>query len=296
MGNATGARPAIATKRPRAARRARSAAARPARRAGPPHRRWVPSGPGPSRLDGRQVLVRRLEHERGRVDEQRHLAARDPLQQAATGVGIGRRTVPSRTSTPNGCEGMQRGTLAPLRGAEVAQVLAGQRGHHDAADAHRPGAGERLRVDPRADDEDAPRPADVDAPGPQVAERVGRELERARGRRARRERPAERPARRPEPDLASGPHRDHVAADRGLDRRRAGRRSTIRHRSRCPGTSDSSSPSSVAPRLGRPFAARGAHRPPAAGSACASIPGPTGIDDLVDPPVARGARGADRPP
>ena len=53
---------------------------------------------------------------------------------------------------------MEGRALASLARPEVTQLLAGQRRDDDAADAHRPGPGERLGVDPGADHEDAADP------------------------------------------------------------------------------------------------------------------------------------------
>ena len=176
--------------------------------------------------------------------------------------GSRRRTVPSSTRTAERRRAGGARPLPALRGAEVTQLLARQRRDDDPAHAHRAGAGERLGVDPRPDDEDAAGPADVDAARAQLAERVGRELEAATGRRSGGERAAQRPARRADADL----------------RARAGRRSRRRRSvttivSRC-------SPVTMPPMLG--LAGHGASSSPS--SPCRP------------PPSAGRERGAQRPP
>ena len=182
IGNATGARPPIATKR----RLELHAALEPPqpgrpRRAGPRRRRSVPSGPAPSRASivGRSSAVG-LEHERGRVDQQRRPRGRRAARAARRPAsGSRRRTAPSRTSTPNGGRGWSEARWRRSEARKSRQLLAGQRGDDDPAHAHRAGPGQRLGVDPRADDEDAPRSADVDA-ARAAARRTGRSRARAR--------------------------------------------------------------------------------------------------------------------
>ena len=195
-------------------------------RAPPARRPDAAAHPQPSRAAAARRRAVLVEHQRRRVDQAaRPATPASRSRMAATGVAIDRRTVPSRASTPNGALGVQRGPLAALRGLEVAQLLAGQRGDHDAADAHRAGAGERLRVDARPDDEDAAGPPDVDAARPELPERIGRELEAARaGEPAamtprRPGRPPGFGSRRPArpPDLAGQGRRDLDAVIAGHD-------------------------------------------------------------------------------
>ena len=226
-------RPPVARRRaPRCAASRMHVAREPARSrrapgCGPRARRWARCGRGPSRPGrGQRPPGSVVEDERGRIDEQRDLRARQPLEQLPPpGPGMGRRTAPSRARTPNGAGGVERRALAALRCLEVAQLLAGQRRHDDAADAHGARPREGLGVDPRADHEDAAGSADVDPARPQLAERVRGELQPAARGGARRE--ARRGARGPpartrmlgtRPDLGDG------AAERASRRGRGARR------------------------------------------------------------------------
>ena len=103
-------------------------------------------------------------------------------------------------------QSVERGPLPRLRREEVAPFLAGQPGHHDAADAHRPGTGQRLGVDPRADDEDRRRPGRRRGrPARQPAVWPGRELEP----------PARRPAEATMPARCRGRRRRIVIDEPG---------------------------------------------------------------------------------
>ena len=114
------------------------------------------------------------------------------------------------------------------------------------------------------------------------------------GRRAGRERPADRAARRPEPDLAAG-WTATTSPPTGVTTASRWSPVTIRHRSRCPGTGDSSSPSWVALPWSPCSPSAAPSGRPRPGRACASMPGSAGITTSSIRANAAGARGADRP-
>ena len=218
----------------------------------------------PSRAPGRrQVVGLRVEHERRRVDEQRHLGAGHALEERGhrdprSGAGPPRRAPARRTAGR-----VERGSLAPLRGLEVAQLLAGEGRDHDPAHAHRAGPRQRLGVDARPHHEDAAGPPDVD-PARAGARRTGPWP--APGGRARPSRPRWRRA-GPGPAARtriSAPGRTAVTSPpRGDASRSRWSPVTRRQRSRLPGSGASSSPSGTWSRRRRPGG--GAQRDPAPG-------------------------------
>ena len=171
----TATRPVPSEERPSPASRM-DAAGEPARAR--PARPSVPSRPAQlAAADADEIGRRRrqgdvggVEHERRRVADDRDLAAGERARgRRATGLG---------DRSPDGAvehedrerrQPVERRPLARLRREEVAPLLAGEPGDDDAADAHRPRPGERLGVDPRADDEDRAGQPDVEAARPQDA-------------------------------------------------------------------------------------------------------------------------------
>ena len=113
---------------------------------------------------------------------------------------------------------MEGRPLARLRGEEVAPLLARQAGDDDAADAHRPGAGQRLGVDPRADDEDRAGQPDIEAAGAELAVARGGDVEPAAGRTTEGHDARHGAARGPDGDRRAGPDLADDARDRRLER------------------------------------------------------------------------------
>ena len=107
-------------------------------------------------------------------------------------------------------QAVEGGALARLGREVVASLLARQPGHDHAAHAHRPSAGQRLGVHPRADDQDGPRRTDVEPARSMLP--VGRVLETATGRPTERGDAADAAAGRADRDAGS---RSNVADDAG---------------------------------------------------------------------------------
>ena len=89
-------------------------------------------------------------------------------------------------------------------------------GHDHAADAHRPGAGQRLRVDSRADDQDRARRTDIEPARAQLA--LGAGLETAARRPAEGDDAADATAGGPDRDAGPRPDRTDDPGERRFDR------------------------------------------------------------------------------
>ena len=117
-----------------------------------------------------------------------------------------------------GRQPVERRPLPRLRGEEVAPLLAGEPGDDDAADAHRPRPGQRLRVDPRVDDEDRAGEADIEAARAEPAIGPGREPDAPARGTAEGDDAADAVTRGPDRDRGARADVAHDARDRGLDR------------------------------------------------------------------------------
>ena len=179
---------------------------------------------GPIRTQSRAAAAGRS----GRRDRRRASAGRprsptsrpsSAANRPATGPAIGRRTVPSRIEHGERGQRLEARPLARLGGRQVAQVLAGEPGRDDPADARRPGPDDRLRVDPAVDDEDRAGPSDVERAAQARSRRPPARPGRGPG--SRRQTPRERRPGQPKREPAT---RDRLDARSRRPAPRAGRR------------------------------------------------------------------------
>ena len=160
--------------------------------------------------------VRQVEHEHRRVGHDRDLVAgqrgEDRLDRA-------------RQRPPDGAvedehrerrQPVEGRALAGLGREEVAPFLARQAGHDDPADAHRPGPGERLGIDPRADHQDRAGRSDVEPARSQLA--LGTGLEPPARRPTEGHDPADAATGRPDRDPDAGSDLAHDPGERRLER------------------------------------------------------------------------------
>ena len=170
---------------------------------------------------------------------------------AWTAPASGRRVAPSRTRTANGGSRWSAARWRASDAMKSRRSLLDSPRHDDAADAHRPGPGQRLGIDPRPDDEDRAGRPDVEAARAQLAVDPG--VEPAAGRPAEGDDAADAASGRadrdpgPRPDLADDPRERRldgvgdVAAPRCASGRATRRRTHRRARARRRGAGGRSS-------------------------------------------------------
>ena len=144
--------------------------------------------PDPDPVARHAGRVERADRRRASAGPRRSRPRGPPSRSKRRSSGLGDRPAERAVEHEHGERGdrLQAGPLAGLRGDEVTEVLAGQAGDDDPANAHRPGPADRLRVEPAADDQDRAGPADVELAA--QAGLAGDQVEPAAGRGHRRRR------------------------------------------------------------------------------------------------------------
>ena len=148
---------------PRGTSRRRTAGSRRDPPSGPPRRRARRTGPGRGRRGGAAISSSGSSKTRaGGSTEIATVIPTSASRTAAIGPAIGRRITPSRIRTANGGSRWRAARWRASEARKSRRSLPARPLTITPADAHRPGPGQGLRVDARADDEDRAREADVE--------------------------------------------------------------------------------------------------------------------------------------